>query len=171
MKAILILVVLLLSSLDLVSGQDKSQQARHPGPVFQSFFMNVAEDSRETPDNFELWEVVGDFGGSKSSCSIQVASFLLQDSTRVYPWNHEAQRITEIRPGIFKVELNGRMNSFSGLEVIIEFNKDRSQILDVNGSMRSGTKGQSVRVFQVDRKTETRRLPPLRNPSWLLEKK
>jgi hypothetical protein len=169
MKRILILVVALLLPFSLVTGQSSVQQRRNPGPVFQSLLMNVAEDGKETSDNFEIWEVGGHLGGPKSSCSIRVASFLLEHSTRVYLWNHEAERITEVRPGIFKVELNGRMSSFSGLEVIIEFNKDRSEIINLSGSMRSGTGGQSVRVFHVDRKTETRRLPPLRNPSWALK--
>jgi len=133
--------------------------------------MNVADDGRKSKDHFEIWEVVVDFSSSKLSCTIQVASFLVSDSTRVYLWKHESQSIEEVRPGIFKVLLSGRLNPFSGLEVVVELNKGRSHIVNVSGSMRSGTRGQSVLVFQVDRETETRRLPPLRNPSWLLESK
>lgn len=140
------------------------------GPaVAESFLMTVAEDGKNIPDNFEVWEISCDLG--EQSCSIKVASFLVSDLTRVYLWNHEAKTITEVRPGIYGIEMNGRSSSFSGLEVVIEISGDGSRILDVSGSMRIGVKGQSVRVFHVDRKTQSKRIPPLNNPSWLRETK
>ena len=147
----------------------EAQQSSKPAPILQSFVMTVAEDGKELTDQFELWEVSGEFSGGTSSCSIRVASFIAKGVTHVFLWNHTAQRVTEIRPGIFKLEMGGRLNEFSGLEVVVEFNQDRTRIVEMSASMRSGTRGQSIVVFRVDRKSETRRLPPLRNPSWLLE--
>jgi hypothetical protein len=65
--------------------------------------------------------------------------------------------------------MNGRLNPFSGLEVIVEVNKNRTRIIEMTASMRSGSRGQSVVTFRIDRSNETRKLPPLRNPSWSLE--
>ena len=164
-----ILFPFLIWSYLVLTAQTLPVQSQQPEPLFQSFLMTVAEDGKEIRDHFEIWEVSGDFSGSRPSCLIQAASFIVSDESRVNIWSHEAQRITHVRPGIFKVEMTGRLNPFSGLEVVIEFSKSRQRITNISGSMRSGTRGQSVRVFHVDRKNENRPLPPLRNPSWLLE--
>jgi hypothetical protein len=150
-------IAILLSVLICVRAETKASSApllAQPASTFTgSFLMTVAEDGENTLDNFEIWEVSGNFQGHGRSCSIQAASFIVSDATRVYLWNHGAKTITEVRPGIYRIEMNGRLSSFSGLEVVIEFSRDGSRIVDISGSMRSGTKGQSVRVFHVDRKT------------------
>ncbi len=148
-----------------------NQQAPKPASIFQSFVMTVSEDGKEQADWFELWELTGEFGSRTPTCSIQVASFVLDDETRVHLWSHKAQRVTEARPGIFRVEMSGRLNPSSDVEVIIEINEDRTRVIEMSASMRSGSRGQSVVTFRVDRNNETRKLPPLRNPSWSLEKK
>jgi hypothetical protein len=165
-KTVALLLLAGILSLPLIG---ETQQALKPPAILQSFLMTVAEDGKEQTDWFELWEVSGEFNGAKPFCSIQVASFSADAVTRVNLWNHTSQRVTEIRPNVFKVEMNGRVNPSGGLEVIVEFNRDRTRIVEMNGSMRSGSRGQSAVVFHVDRKSETRRLPPLRNPSWSLE--
>ena len=160
-------VALLLLAAWAVPLMSQSQRSSpQPAPILQSFLMTVAEDGKEQADWFELWEVSSAFSGAKPSCSIQVASFVASDVTRVNLWSHTSQRVSEVRPNIFKVEMNGRLNPLGGLEVIVEFNRDRTRIVEMNGSMRSGSRGQSVVVFRVDRKSESRRLPALRNPSW-----
>ena len=160
-KTVAVMLVLAFSPL--------SQQSSKPTSIFQSFVMTVSEDGKEQADWFELWEISGEFGGRTPTCSIRVASFTAQDVTRVNLWSHTAQRVTEIRPGIFRVEMNGRLNPFSGLEVIVELNRDRTRVIEMTASMRSGSRGQSVVTFRIGRNNETRKLPPLRNPSWSLE--
>ena len=128
--------------------------------------MTVAEDGHVTLDNFEIWDVSCTLRKPQPSCSILAASFITSDETRVFLWQHVARKVIEVEPRIFRVEMNGRLNPFSGLDVVIEMSSDGSSIANVSGSMRSGSKGQSVSVFQVDRKSVNRRLPPLRNFSW-----
>src|SRR5205809_7525118 len=108
------LLLLAILSMPLIS---EGQQSAKSAAILQSFLMSVAEDGKEQTDWFELWEVSGTFTGARRSCSIQVASFLGNDVARVNLWNHVSHRVTEIRPNIFKVELNGRLNPFGGLEV------------------------------------------------------
>jgi hypothetical protein len=147
----------------------ESPQSTKPTSIFQSFVMNVTEDGKDQSDWFELWEVSGEFVGRTTSCSIRVASFTVTDKTHVHLWNHLSQRVTEVRPGIFRVEMNGRLNAFSDLDVVVELNPDRTRVIEMSGSMRSGSRGQSVLTFRIDRNNQTRKLLPLYNPSWLLE--
>jgi len=132
----------------------------------EPFMMTVAEDGHVTPDSFEIWDVSCTLRKAQPSCLILAASFVTDDETAVFLWQHVSRKVIEVRRGIFRVEMNGRLNPFSGLDVVIEMSSDRSRIANISGSMRSGSKGQSVVVFQVDRKSVNRRLPPLRNHSW-----
>ena len=146
-----------------------SRQQVKPAPIFQSFLMNVAEDGKEQNDWFELGEISCEFARPKPTCPLRVASFIASDVTRVNLWSHTAHRVTEIRPNVFKVEMNGRLNPSAGLEIIVEFDSGRTRIVEITGSMRSGSRNQSTVTFRVDRRRESRSLPPLRNPSGRLK--
>lgn len=163
MKAIIVVAVYCLTSANLI-GQDRSVR---PGRFGQSFMMQESQDGERVKHGFEMWTVSGEFSAARDPrCTIQVTSLhWLDEQTHIFNWLHESSKITEIRHGIFKVETNGRLNPFSGLEVVIEFSSDRTQILDVSGSMRAGTKGQSVSIFHVDRDSWNRKVPPVYNPS------
>jgi hypothetical protein len=81
-----------------------------PEGFAQSFMMTVAEDGKETTDNFEIWDVSCSFKGRQPACSILAASFITSDETRVYLWQHVVTKALEVQPGIFRIEMNGRMN-------------------------------------------------------------
>lgn len=135
--------------------------------INQSFMMSEIEDGRLIKDSFEIWTVAANLRGNDPHCVIQVTSFLVaENEALVFNWLHTSKKITEILPGIFKIELNGRLNPFSGLEVVIEISGDTAKIADMSGNMRIGSKGQSVGVFQIDRDNKNRRIPPIYNPSW-----
>lgn len=135
--------------------------------VDQSFMMREIEDGRLVKDLFEIWTVTANLRGNNPHCVIQVTSFVVVGNmTHVFNWLHTSKKITEILPGIFKIELNGRLNPFSGLEVVIEISSDTAKITDMSGNMRVGSKGQSIGVFQIDRDNKNRRIPPIYNPSW-----
>ncbi len=121
-------------------------------------YQQFAIDSKETPDNFEIWEVWGDLSGSQPSCFVQVASFIVSDVSRIYLWNHEAERISGVRPGIYKVEMSGRGSPFSGLEVDIELSNDRDPTLK---ALKSLSAGQPLAGCSVNRPagTASRDLP------------
>jgi hypothetical protein len=159
----LIAVALLLVSTNL-TGQERSVR---PSSFEQRFMMQEVEDGEQSKDSFEIWTVSGDFSRTNgSTCKIQATSLTSTDEeTHIFNWLHEGRTITEILPGIFKMGMNGRLNPFSGLEVVIEFSQDRTRIVDLSGSMRAGTRGQSVVVFQVDRDSRNRKIPPVYNPS------
>ena len=72
--------------------------------------------------------------------------------------------IKEIRPGVFRAECNGRLNPFSGLDVVFEVS--RGGVSTVSGSMRAGSRGQSVSIFKVDHKTQSLKMNLL-NPAWI----
>lgn len=135
--------------------------------VDQSFMMSEIEDGKLIKDQFEIWTVTANLRGNDPHCVIQVTDFLFDENeTHAFNWLHTSKKITEILPGIFKIELNGRLNPFSGLEVVIEISSDTAKIVDMSGNMRVGSKGQSVLVFQIDRDNKNRRIPPIYNPSW-----
>jgi len=157
--------------LSILFAHSNAPEGQRPGPFFQSFLMRVTEDGKEINDWFEIWEVSGDFSTDKTSCSIQAAAFTLSEETRVNIWSHRARAVVEFLPRRFRIDMNGRLNPASELQVVIEFGAGHSRIVNISGTMRSGTKGQSVLAFHVDRKSENRRVPPLRNPSWNLEEK
>ena len=140
-----------------------------PATLDQSFMMDEVQDGKKIDDGFELWNVVGRFDKANrlSECRIKVVSLLWSENqTHAFVWVHGSQKITDVMPDTYKVEMNGRLNPFSGLDIVIEFNPDRTKIINISGSMRAGTKGQSISVFQINRNSRNRKVPPVYNPSW-----
>ena len=164
MMRFLVLSLLMVFSCPHLLSQERAEGNPKPGPFFQSFLMNIAEDGRTTPDTFELWQITGELSGPLPTCSLDVVNFSVGDFTDVHVFPHVARSVTEVFPGVYRIELEGRANL---LEMVIEFSNDGSQIVNISGSMRVGTRLQSVRVFQVDRASESRILPRLRNPSYV----
>jgi hypothetical protein len=86
-------------------------------------------------------------------------------TSHLFSWLHESSRVTEVQPGIYRVEMNGRLSPCSGLDLIVKLNSTRSKIVDLTGSMRAGTQCESMSEFRPDRQSESRRIPPIWNPS------
>lgn len=131
-----------------------------------SFLMTEFEDGKQTEDLFEIWTIKANLSSTNPAIQIQAASFVSHaGETRVFPWLHESTQVSQVSPGIYKAELNGRLNPFSGLEVVLELSPGGRKIQTISGSMRAGTRGQSVSVFKPDLKTPNKKIQ-LVNPSY-----
>lgn len=174
LKQFLILVVVML----IPSAGLKPAEDSKPGPFAQSFLMTVSEDGKEVPNLFEKWDLFGNFTPGASECELRVASFSEVPEifgggkrTTVDVWSHSAREISEFRPGVYRVEMNGRLNPASGLQLIIGFDGEGTRVISLIGTMRAGRKGEAGLTFSINRKTAMRNLAPIRNPSLNLPEK
>jgi hypothetical protein len=88
--------------------------------------------------------------------------------TNVFTWRHDSQSVREVVPGVFRIEMNGRLSKCSGLQIIMRLEKDSATVESIEGDMRAGTRCQSRHTFSLDRTAPTRAVPPLRNPAYRL---
>ncbi len=134
--------------------------------IESSFLMTESQDGRQTEDLFEVWSVRANLESPNPTVQIQAASFVTyKGETSLFTWLHESSSVAQVKPDVYKIELNGRLNPFSGLEVVLELSPDRKKIQTISGSMRAGTRGQSVAVFKPDHQTQNKKLL-LTNPSY-----
>ena len=144
-------------------------------------FMEERQDGKKSESSFELWELRCSLPQTAASptgqhtapfCRLFAVSIAWSEkpattdaTSHLFSWLHESSRVTEVQPGIYRVEMNGRLSPCSGLDLIVKLNSTRSRIVDLSGSMRAGTQCQSVSEFRPDRQSESRRIPPIWNPS------
>jgi hypothetical protein len=135
--------------------------------VRKAFIMTVAEDGKVFSNLFEVWDTFCTLRPSptlgNAKCSITAVSL-----PAVSTWRHDSQSVLEVRPGVFRVEMNGRLSDCSGLSVIIRFDKELVTVDSMEGDMRAGTQCQSRRTFSLDTTAPTRAVPPLWNPAYRL---
>lgn len=124
------------------------------------------EDGKKLADSFEFWELSCAIPLSGASCQLQVASFTrLDHETHLFQWLHRSNRIRNVGPNLYRVSMNGRLSPCSGLELVVTTNPEQSKILNVHGSMQSGTQCQSLAEFKPDFRNPQRKLS-LRNPFY-----
>jgi hypothetical protein len=128
------------------------------------------QDGKLLSNTFEIWTVSADLNSNNPTCTILVSSFTTQSGvTFVFNWAHHATKISEPKNNIFKIELTGRLNPFSGLDVMLELSEDGQSIKEITGSMRAGSRGQSISQFKIDRTNLLREVAPISNPSYVSE--
>jgi len=170
MRSITMLVLILLAAAI-------AKAADTPGVLRQVLVMTESEDDKPLNDSFELWDTFCRLkpspGSGNPHCSITAVTISwLQSRTdwlnrsHVFAWRHDAKSIVEVQPGIFRVQFNGRLSSCSGLDAVIRMDESLVKVIDVSGIMRSGTQCQSVNVFKLDTRTESRKIPPIWNPNY-----
>jgi len=147
-----------------------SQTARgsEPVAVVGTFIMNQSEDGRPSTDSFEVWDLLCNLKaprpGAQPSCSLNAVAFVeASGETRLFTWRHDATQVTQVAPGVYRAQLNGRLASCSGLDVVIRTNMSMpTGVETIEGDMRAGARCESRRVFQLDTK-RTRMVAPLHN--------
>jgi hypothetical protein len=141
------------------------------GVVEGRFVMNPSEDGKPLGTAFEVWDTVCMLRKSptveKPSCSITAVSLVeMLGKTHVYTWRHDSTAVIEVRPSVFRVELNGRESTCSGLEVFVTLDAKTGALRDMTGSLRAGTKCQSVDAYGLDTKAASRPVAPVWNPTY-----
>ena len=137
------------------------------------FIMAEGEDGKRFKDSFEVWDTVCSLRPSPTlgaaKCSITAVSLTeSRGQTHVFTWRHDSQTVREVQPGVYRIDLNGRLSDCSGLQVIIRLDKLYSEVESIEGEMRSGTRCQSKRTYSLDTTTPSRAVLPIRNPAFLL---
>jgi hypothetical protein len=140
--------------------------------IRKAFIMTEAEDGRLIRDSFEVWDTFCVLRSSSPAgsarCSITAISLAeFGGQTHAFTWRHDSQSVSEIQPGIFRIEMNGRLSLCSGLRVIMRVDKD-SRVEHIEGDMRGGTQCQSIHTYSLDTTTPTRPLSPLWNAAYRL---
>lgn len=135
------------------------------------FIMNAAEDNSPLPDQFEIWELKGTLGGSSPALSLTAVAVLNNavmgiKRSNIFVWRHDSASVVMVKPGIYRVVMNGRLSPCSGLELVVKLTTSSRDFADVSGTMRTGTQCQSVHVYSADRTSESKAIPPIYNPSW-----
>jgi hypothetical protein len=148
-----------------------TEAADAPGALRQVLVMTESADDKPLNDSFELWDTFCRLkpspGGANPHCSITAVTISwFQGRSHMFAWRHDAESLVEVQPGIFRVQFNGRLSPCSGLDVIIRMDQSLLKIADVKGTMWSGTQCQSVNVFALDTRSESRAIPPIWNPSY-----
>ena len=138
--------------------------------VVKAFVMMEAEDGKSANDSFEVWDTNCSLRPSRRAehprCSITAVSFVENEGrTFVYTWRHDSSAVREIRPGVFRIEMNGRLNQCSGLVVIMRLGGGGDTAESLEGDLRSGTQCQSRRTFTLDTASLARRISPIWNPA------
>lgn len=141
--------------------------------VRKAFIMAEAEDGKPFSDSFEVWDTFCSlrpsttFGGAR--CSITAVALAESGGrTHVFTWRHDSQSVREVQPGVFRIDLNGRLSDCSGLQVIIRLDKGLTTVERIEGDMRAGTQCQSRRTYSLDRTAPTRAVSPIWNPAYRL---
>lgn len=140
--------------------------------VRKAYIMAEAEDGKVFRDSFEVWDIFCVFRPSATlgapRCSITAVSLVdLGGRTHVFTWRHDSQSVREVQAGVFRIDMNGRLNECSGLQVIMRLDPVLFASLEsVEGDMRSGTQCQSRRTYSLDRTSPTRAVAPIRNPAY-----
>lgn len=124
------------------------------------------EDGKQQ-DIFEFWELTCELPLTARGCRLEATSFAsLSGETHVFQWHHESTSIEQLQPTLLKMKMSSRLSSCSGLDLIMDTDQSQSQILDVRGTMQSGTRCQSSVQLKSDFKNRVRRLPPIWNPLY-----
>lgn len=170
MRPLLILACAILASLGPLAAVTT---AAGDAVVRKAFIMTEAEDGKLFSDSFEVWDTFCALRPSPTvgvaRCSITAVSLAESGGrTHVFTWRHDSQSIREVQPGVFRIEMNGRLSDCSGLQVIMRLDKDLATVESIEGDMRAGTRCQSRRTFSLDRTRPTRAIPPLWNPAYRL---
>lgn len=139
--------------------------------VRKAFIMTEAEDGKLFSDSFEVWDT---FCALRPAPTVGVATWSITvvslaetgGRTHVFTWRHDSQSVREVQPGVFRIEMNGRLSQCSGLQVVMRLAKDLATVESIEGDMRAGTQCQSRRTFSLDRTRPTRAVPPLWNPAY-----
>jgi hypothetical protein len=140
--------------------------------VQKAYVMTEAEDGKVSSDSFEVWDIFCVLRPSASlgapRCSITAVSLVdVGGRTHVFTWRHDSKSVREVQPGVFRIEMNGRLSECSGLQVIMRLDPVLFASLEsVEGDMRSGTRCQSRRTYSLDRTNPTRAVAPIRNPAY-----
>ena len=125
------------------------------------------EDGRKLEHTFEFWDLSCEVPLSKASCLLKVTSFAwVNSTTHIFQWVHASTGVAEIKPGVFKIEMTGRLSPCSGLELIARLDENRRVFIELHGSMRAGTKCQSIIQLKPDFENFGREIPPIWNPLY-----
>lgn len=141
--------------------------------VRKAFIMAEAEDGKPFRDSFEVWDTFCSLRPSPTfgvaRCSITAVSLAESGGrTHVFTWRHDSQSVREVQPGVFRIDMNGRLSDCSGLQVIIRLDKALTTVDSIEGDMRAGTQCQGRRTYSLDRTAPTRAVAPIWNPAYAL---
>jgi hypothetical protein len=146
-----------------------SLAASEPLRIVQSFVMNVAENGKPQTDYFEVWDttcVLRSEVPARPSCAINSVSLVENERrTHVHTWRHDADAISEVAPGVFRVEMNGRSSDCSGLQVIVRVD-GAGRVSSIEGEIRVGSQCQSRRTMSLDTASPTRAIAPIWNSAF-----
>lgn len=116
-------------------------------------------------DIVEFWELTCKLPLTATGCRLEATSFAsLSGEAHLFQWHHESTNIEQIQPTLFKIKMTGRLSPCSGLDLVVDTDQSQSQILDVRGTMQSGTRCQSTVQLKPDFKNSVRKVPPIWNP-------
>jgi len=145
--------------------------AADSGFVRKAFIMTEGEDGKLFSDSFEVWDTFRELRPSPAlgvaRCSITAVSLAETGGrTHLFTWRHDSKSIREVQPGVFRIEMNGRLSDCSGLQVIMRLDKELATVESIDGDMRAGTQCQSRRTFSLDRTRPHRAIAPIWNPAY-----
>jgi len=168
MRPLLILACAILVALSPIAA---APTAPGSGLVRKAFIMTEAEDGKPFGDSFEVWDISCVLRPSLTvgvaRCSITAVSLAEAGGrSHLFTWRHDSQSIWEVQPGVFRIEMNGRLSDCSGLQVVMRLDKDLAEVESIEGDMRAGTQCQSRRTFSLDRTRPSRAIAPLWNPAY-----
>jgi hypothetical protein len=170
MRPPLILACAILVSLGPLA---KAPTAAGSGLIRKAFIMTEAEDGKRSSDSFEVWDTFCALRPSPTlgaaRCSITAVSLAEAGGrTHLFTWRHDSQSIREVEPGVFRIEMNGRLSGCSGLQVIMRLDSNLATVESIEGDIRAGTQCQSRRTFSLDRARPSRAISPIWNPAYRL---
>ena len=170
MRALLMLACAILVSLSPIAAVAIADGG---GVVRSAFIMTQAEDGKLFGNSFEVWDTFCTLRPSPTvgaaTCSITAVSLAeAPGQTHLFTWRHDSQSVREVQPGVFRIDMNGRLSNCSGLQVIMRLDKNLAAVESIEGDMRSGTQCQSRRTFSLDRTSASRAVAPIWNPAYRL---
>ena len=141
----------------------------------QLFMMEAFANGKKVEHSFEIWELSGVFLPTdkriRPYCQLKVVTLSwLNNTSHLFSWIHKSITVTARGYGVYVVDMTGRMDPSARLEIFVRFDKNHSKVIDLTGSVLAvGPKEQTKYEFKIDRKSFSRTIPPVGNPSWQLK--